>query len=214
MNKIKIALVDDHELFRDGLLELVNSFNVYKVIIEAGNGTDFIKQIELKGLPDIVLLDINMKEMDGFQTAEWLKANHPQVKILVLSMYENENAIIRMIKSGAKGYILKNIRKNELENALSSLVTKGYHYTDLITGKIIHMINSIDETKAGQSFNDLSSMSAKEIEFLKLACSELTYKEIAEKMYLSPHTIDGYRDSSLETLSAQALGEFSAVVFL
>jgi two-component system invasion response regulator UvrY len=203
MNKIKLAVVDDHKLFRDGLTELINSFSDYKVIIEADNGCDFIAQIKTAGVPDIILLDINMKEMDGFETAEWLKANHPQIKILVLSMYENENAIIRMIKAGAKGYVLKNIRKNELEHALSSIVSKGYYYTDLVTGKLINMIHAIDETKPGQS-KDSSSLNAKEIEFLKLACTESTYKEIAETMCLSPHTINGYRDALFEKLEVKS----------
>jgi DNA-binding NarL/FixJ family response regulator len=204
MEKIKLAVVDDHKLFRDGLTELINGFSEYKVIIEADNGSDFIQQLKTKGLPEIILLDINMKEMDGFETADWLKVHHPQIKILVLSMYENENAIIRMIKAGAKGYVLKDIRKKELEQALSSLVTKGYYYTDLVTGKLIHIINTVDETKPGQSLKDIVSINPKEIEFLKLACTEITYKEIAEKMCLSVHTIDGYRDALFEKLDIKS----------
>jgi two-component system, NarL family, invasion response regulator UvrY len=204
MNKIKLAVVDDHKLFRDGLTELISSFIEYKVIIEADNGVDFIQQLSNKGIPDIILLDINMKEMDGFQTAEWLNEHHPEIKILVLSMYENENAIIRMIKAGAKGYVLKDIRKKELEQALSSVVSKGYYYTDLVTGKLIHNLNTIDETKQGHSLYRSSSLTPKEAEFLKLACTEITYKEIAEKMCLSIHTIDGYRDILFEKLGVKS----------
>lgn len=204
MKKIKLAVADDHKLFRDGITELINGFSDYEVIIEADNGKDLIAQLQSKGIPDILLLDINMKEMDGFETAEWMKANHPKVKILVLSMYENENAIIRMVKSGVKGYILKDIRKTELEEALSSLATKGYYYTDLVTGKLIGMLNTSDDAKSGQSTKENASMNAKEIEFLKLACTEYTYKEIAEKMNLSPHTIDGYRDSLFEKLQVKS----------
>lgn len=204
MNKIKLAVVDDHKLFRDGLTELINGFSEYKVIIEADNGKDFIKQVSEKGSPEIVLLDINMKEMDGFETAEWLKENYPDAKVLVLSMYENENAIIRMIKAGVRGYVLKDIRKKELELALSSLVTKGHYYTDLVTGKLIHVFNNIDEKKPGQSSKDNTLLSPKETEFLKLVCTEMTYKEIAEKMHLSTHTIDGYRDSLFEKLDIKS----------
>ena len=204
MEKIKLAVVDDHKLFRDGLTELINGFSEYRVIIEADNGVDFIQQLNTKGLPDIVLLDINMKEMDGFQTAEWLNEHHPGIKILVLSMYENENAIIRMIKAGAKGYVLKDIRKKELEQALSSLVHKGYYYTDLVTGKLIHILNTFDDAKHGPSLKDIISLTPKETEFLKLACTELTYKEIAEKMCLSIHTIDGYRDALFEKLDVKS----------
>jgi two-component system, NarL family, invasion response regulator UvrY len=203
MDKVKLAIVDDHKLFRDGLAELISSFSDYKVIIEADNGKDFILQLAVKGIPDIILLDINMKEMDGFETAEWIKEHHPEVKILVLSMYENENAIIRMLKAGARGYVLKDIRKKELEQALSSLVSKGYYYTEMVTGKLIHVINALDEAKPGQSLKDLVSMTPREIEFLKLACTEMTYKDIAEKMCLSVHTIDGYRDALFEKLNAR-----------
>lgn len=204
MKKVKLAVVDDHKLFRDGLTELINGFNEYAVMIEADNGLDFLKQIKTKGVPEIVLLDINMKEMDGFETAAWLKENHPDVKILVLSMYENENAVIRMIKAGAKGYVLKDITKKELEQALSSLVNKGYYYTDMITGKLIHILSGSDDNKGGNAAKDVSSLNAKEMEFLKLACTELTYKEIAEKMCLSVHTIDGYRDTLFEKLGIKS----------
>lgn len=204
MKKVKLAVVDDHKLFRDGLAELINGFNEYTVMIEADNGIDFLKQIKTKGVPEIVLLDINMKEMDGFETAAWLKENHPDVKILVLSMYENENAVIRMIKAGAKGYVLKDITKKELEQALSSLVNKGYYYTDMITGKLIHILSGNDDNKTGPGSKDANSLNAKEMEFLKFACTELTYKEIAEKMSLSVHTIDGYRDALFEKLGIKS----------
>jgi DNA-binding NarL/FixJ family response regulator len=204
MEKVKLAVVDDHKLFRDGLTELINGFSEYKVIIEADNGKDFINQLSAKGIPDIILLDINMKEMDGFETAEWLMQYHPEVKILVLSMYENENAIIRMIKAGAKGYVLKDIRKIELQQALSSLVSKGFYYTEMVTGKLIHAITGSDENKPGYSTKDTVTLSAREIEFLKFVCSEYTYKEIAEKMCLSIHTIDGYRDSLFEKLDIRS----------
>ena len=204
MKKVKLAVVDDHKLFRDGLAELIRGFSEYEVMIEADNGVDLIAQLKSKGIPEIVLLDINMKEMDGFETAAWLKQHHPEVKILVLSMYENENSIIRMLKAGAKGYVLKDIRKSELQQALSSLVTKGYYYTEMVTGKLIHIINAFDDAESGQAMKDMVTLNAKELEFLKLACSEMTYKEVAEKMCLSVHTIDGYRDALFEKLDAKS----------
>lgn len=204
MEKIKLAVVDDHKLFRDGLAELINGFSEYTVIIEADNGKDLIAQLEKKGVPDIILLDINMKEMDGFETAEWLNAHYPDIKILVLSMYENDNAVMRMIKAGAKGYVLKDIRKKELELALRSLVMKGYYYTEMVTAKLIHMIHAMEAGKPGRSAPDAAVLSTRELEFIKLACTELTYKEIAEKMCVSVHTIDGYRDALFEKLQLKS----------
>lgn len=199
MQKIKIALVDDHKLFREGLAELISAFSNYKVFLEADNGKNFIEKLNHKDLPDLVILDISMPEMDGYQTAQWLKQHYPEIKILVLSMFDNESAIIRMMRLGVKGYILKDIRKLELKAALDSLTVKGYYYSDLVTGKLIRTISTMDEDRP-QSVKDVMSLSQREIEFLKWACTELTYREIADKMCLSVHTIDGYRDALFEKL--------------
>jgi two-component system invasion response regulator UvrY len=205
MEKIKLAIVDDHKLFRDGIAELVRGFSGYSVIIEADNGRHLIDQMKKGPAPDIILLDINMKEMDGFETARWLKEHHPDIKILVLSMYENENAIIRMLRAGARGYVLKDITKRELEQALSALVTKGFYYTELITGKLIHAINNFDDSgKPTASSGTHVSLNQRETEFLKWASTELTYKDIADKMHLSIHTIDGYRDALFEKLNVKS----------
>jgi DNA-binding NarL/FixJ family response regulator len=197
-NKIKVALVDDHVLLRNGLAALINSLDAYSVIFEADNGIDFQKKIKKDNAPDLVLLDINMPEMDGFATARWIKQNLPLVKVMALSMYDNENAVIRMFKAGAKGYILKDSEPAELKAALDSIINKGYYYSELVTGKLIHSINKLDEDA---DVRNLVQLNDREIEFLKYACTEMTYKEIADKMYLSPRTIDGYRDALFEKLN-------------
>jgi len=197
-NTIKVVLIDDHVLLRNGLASLVKSFDDYVVLFEANNGQHFIQQLNHDDLPDIILMDINMPVMDGFETATWLKQNFPLVKILALSMYDNEHSIIRMLKSGARGYILKDTEPKEFKAALDSVYNRGYYYSDLVAGKLIHAVNNMgDSGKGTQSLG----LSEKEVEFLKLACTELTYKEIADKMYLSPRTIDGYRDNLFELLN-------------
>ena len=197
-----VAIVDDHVLLRNGLANLIRGLETYAVLFEANNGKDFIKQLQPRYLPDIVLLDINMPEMDGYETALWLKRNYPGIKILALSMYDNENSIIRMMKNCAKGYILKDIDPLEFRQALDSLMRKGFYYSELITGKLIHAVNQLDEPE--QMLKNLISLNDREIEFLKLACTEMTYKEIAEKMYLSVRTIDGYRDALFEKLNVKS----------
>ncbi len=199
--KIKVVLVDDHVLLRNGLANLISSFEKYEVLFEANNGKDFLASLRAANLPDIVLLDINMPEMDGYETSLWLKKNHPQIKVLALSMYDNEASIIRMLKNGAKGYILKDIDPLEFKAALDSLVRKGFYYSDLVTGKLIHAVNNFEESEgAGKA---ISNLNERELEFLKLACTEMTYKEIADKMYVSPRTVDGYRDSLFEKLNCK-----------
>src|SRR5882672_5837302 len=144
--KPSVALVDDHVLLRNGLANLIRSFGEYVVLFEAYNGTDFIRQLQQKPriLPDLVLLDINMPEMDGYETALWLKRNHPEIKILALSMYDTDNSIIRMLKNGAKGYILKDSDPAELKMALESVIRKGFYYSETVTGKLIHTLNTLD----------------------------------------------------------------------
>ena len=192
-----IVLVDDHVLLRNGLASLVKNLG-HDVLFEADNGQEFIKKLNAKKLPDLVLLDINMPEMDGYSTAQWLKENHSEVKVLALSMYDNENSIIRMLKNGAKGYILKDSEPTELKAAIDALMTKGYYYSDLVSGKLIHAINKIDDE--GSDVNTMNNLNERETDFLKYACTELTYKEIADKMFVSPRTIDGYRDALFEKL--------------
>ena len=198
MEAYLVALADDHVLMRNGLASLINTFNEYKVILQASNGQELIDKLNSKRLPDIVLLDINMPKKDGYETAAWLKENHPNIKVLALSMYDNELAIIRMLKNSARGYILKDAEPSELRAALDSLVSKGFHYSELITG---HLINSINNSEDNKKIKKPIQLNSREIEFLKFACTELTYKEIANKMYVSPRTIDGYRDILCEKLN-------------
>jgi DNA-binding NarL/FixJ family response regulator len=197
----KVALVDDHVLLRNGLASLLKNLG-YTVLFEADNGKDFLSKLKTDSLPDLVLLDINMPQMDGYETALWLKRNHPGVKILALSMYDDENAIIRMLKNGAKGYILKDTEPAELRSAIEAILTKGFYYSEMVTGRLIHTINTMDDE--GSSIKNITGLNDRETEFLKLAATEMTYKEIADKMHLSPRTIDGYRDALFEKLNLKS----------
>jgi DNA-binding NarL/FixJ family response regulator len=198
MSKVKIALADDHVLLRNGLAGLVTNLG-YTVLLECNNGKDLAAQLDKDNLPDVVLMDINMPEMDGYATTAWLKSNYPLVHVLALSMYDDENAIIRMLRSGARGYIMKDSDPLELKHAIDDVVTKGVHYSELVTGKLLHSIYNLDGS-AGNT-HQLLELNDREIEFLKLASTEMTYREIADQMHLSPRTIDGYRDNLFEKLN-------------
>src|SRR5689334_17138851 len=125
MNSIKIAIVDDHILLRKGLAALIDDFDDYKVLFEANNGKDFTEKVDVNSPPDIVLMDINMPEMDGYETALWIRKMLPACKVLALSMFDNDTAVLRMIKNGARGYVLKDIEPADLKLALNCIVTKG-----------------------------------------------------------------------------------------
>jgi two-component system, NarL family, invasion response regulator UvrY len=193
MSNLSVALVDDHTMLRNGLAILVNDLDGYEVVLQSDDGLKFTNNvIQNKLSPDIILLDVSMPHMDGFETAKWITTNLPLAKILVLSMFDDEKSIIKMIRNGAKGYILKDSEPQELEVALNDIVHKGYHYSDLVNGKLIHAVNKLDEQSDEEKRSKLTN---REIEFLKLSCSEMTYKEIGNIMYLSVRTIEGYRDN-------------------
>ena len=190
---IKVALVDDHVILRKSLAVLIQLFKDFDITLQANNGRDFIDQLQPHSLPDIVLLDITMPVMDGVETAHWLKQNYPQVKVLALSMIKNDYIIIRMLKNGARGYILKDSEPAELKEALHQTHIKGYYYNELITPKI----------KNKELYGEFPKimLTEQELIFLRWACTEKSYKQIADEMCISPRTVDGYRDSLFRKLN-------------
>lgn len=197
-----IVIIDDHAMFRKGLMKLINLFPNYSVLFDASNGKDFIAQLNPKHLPDIVLMDITMPQMDGYATAEWLRNNYPDIKILALSTMDSEAAIIKMIKSGAKGYVLKDAEPDELKLAFDEVISQGYFYNELITRKVMNAVSSLVDTKNPVSM--FVKLTEREIEFLKYACTEMAYKEIADKMFVSVRTVEGYRDALCEKLDLKS----------
>jgi len=200
MNETRyIVIVDDHTMLRKGLAVLINLFPNHAVLFDAANGQDFIKQLNPHQLPDIVLMDINMPEMDGYAASEWIQDNYPEIKVLALSTMDAETAIIKMIKSGAKGYVLKDAETEELKQAFDEVITIGYFYNEFITRKVMHAVNHIMDAK--NKTGTFVKLTDREIEFLKLICTELSYKEIGEKMFLSTRTVEGYRYELCEKLN-------------
>ena len=202
-NGISIAIVDDHTLFRKGLVSLIEIIEKdITILLEADNGLDMQQKISAAHLPDIVLMDINMPGMDGFAAVEWLSKNHPTIKVLVVSMVETEEGIMRMLKLGVKGYLSKDVEPDELNSALTAIINKGFYYTDFITGKLVHTLQS-EKAESGQQ-DIIAKLNDKERRFIQLACSDLTYNEVAARMFLSPKTVDGYRNAMFEKLNVRS----------
>lgn len=197
--KIQVAIADDHSLLRNALAKLINTFEGYTVIMEADNGKDLRAKIMQHLVPDLVLLDVNMPEMDGFETTQWLHKNYPHIKILALSMLSDEKTIIKMFRLGAKGYLLKNTDPGELKEALDSIIDKNVYLSEYVSGKLVSGLHQEAEPTGKEIV-----LQEKEREFLRWACSELSYKDIAEKMYLSPRTIDDYRQSLFNKLKVHS----------
>jgi DNA-binding NarL/FixJ family response regulator len=198
-NKIKLALADDHNLFRKGVEELIGDFDNMEVVCSVANGKELINKLSVATiLPDVCLLDINMPELNGFETARKIKERWPDIKILAVSVYDSEFNIIGMLRAGAGGYILKDAQPHALRQAIEGIYENGFYHSELVTGKILHqMISQPKEVNTGH-LND------NEIQFLKLCCTEMTYKEIADIMKISPRTIDGYRDQLFTKLNIKS----------
>lgn len=194
-----IAIVDDHLLIAKAIAGVIEGFPNYKVLYEVEHGKALMEKFKsAKNRPDIVLLDITMPVMDGFETAEWLKKNHPRVLILALSMQDDDLSLIKMIKAGAKGYLLKNIHPAELHKALDELVAKGHYYPEWAASKIFSSLSGEEKHMIPVIISD------REKEFLKFACTEMSYREIAEQMICSARTVEGYRDSLFEKLGLKS----------
>lgn len=188
---IRIALVDDHVVLRNSLGLMLEKIPGYEIVLEADNGLHLIRLLKEKPIPDILLLDITMPGMDGGETARWLKQEYPEIKILVVTMLKSDPAIIQLIKKGARGYLLKDCEPAELITAINAVYETGYYYNELFTPAM----------KAQSLLHNHTSLSTREITFLKWACTDLTHKEIAVEMQVSPRTIDGYRDSLFRKLN-------------
>lgn len=197
----KLALVDDHPILRKGLAGIIDKLG-YTIILECNNGQDLLEKLTSDNLPDMVLMDINMPKMDGYGATLWLKNNFPTVNVLALSMYDDEHAIIRMIRNGAKGYILKESEPEQLKEAIHCILTQGFYYSEMVSRKVVDSVRKIDEDS--NAIKQVLNLNDLEIEFLKLAATELTYKEIATEMNRSPRTVDGYRDVLFEKLNVKS----------
>lgn len=200
--RIKIALVDDHTLFRKGLISLVEMLeDNIEILFEADNGLEMQHKLDTANLPDIILMDINMPGMDGYESVTWLKKIYPTIKVLVISMVEQEESVIKMLKLGVKGYLGKDVEPQELNNALTAIRSKGFYYTDFITGKLVHTIQTEAENLLTES---AIALNEKEKKFMQLVCTELNFIEIAKEMFMSPRTIEGYKYSMMQKMNVKS----------
>ena len=196
----KVAVVDDHQLVRTGLVQMVQALPGWVVTIEAANGKDFIDQTNLLSPPDIVLLDIRMPIMDGYETALWIRSHLPETRVLIVSMVSREPAVIRMLRLGIYGFITKDTNTAELHQALKRIQQKQFHVNELVGNRIFHYFSDSTTEQLPDEKNDITD---REFIFLRKCCSELTYRQIAKKMHVSPRTIDTYRDHLFEKLQVR-----------
>lgn len=195
-----VALVDDHVVIRDALAKLIHSFSGYKVLFCADNGMQFTQTLDPEKLPDIVLMDVTMPVMNGYETTSWISTHYPQIRVVALSMHPDERSVIRMLRNGAKGYLLKSTDADELRTALQEIATKGIYINEILYKNIVHSIASNQQPTEELEKQLAADLTDRERVFLRWLCTEKSYKEIAAEMFLSPRTIDGYRDALFDKL--------------
>jgi two-component system invasion response regulator UvrY len=189
---IKVALVDDHKLLRNGLSNFINNHAAFEVVFEADNGIDLQQKMKtMPQTPEVVLMDINMPLMDGYESTAWLTQTHPEVKVLALSMYDSEEAIIKMLRQGAKGYLLKDSEPDVLLKAITETYNQGFYYTPMVLQHINALINTTEKD---------TTLTPRELELLRYMTTEMTYKEIADAMFISPKTLENHREKLCDKL--------------
>ncbi|HET8828501.1 MAG TPA: response regulator transcription factor [Pelobium sp.] len=196
MRKIRIALADDHQLFRSGLVSLLKDLPEFEIIFEASTGEEILDKMAGKLKPDILLLDIKMPKGTGFDVVAKVKADYPLIKIIVLSMFSDEATVMKMIKAGVEGYVLKDANQQEFIDGIYAVSKDEIYYSQ--------GINKVIQKSFLKPSQARTKLTANETVFLTLLCQQLSNKEIADKMCLSVRTIDGYRDQLFEKLEVKS----------
>jgi DNA-binding NarL/FixJ family response regulator len=196
--KIKLALVDDQALFRKGMISLISEFGEMEIVIEAQNGKEFIDALK-KEKPDVVLLDLEMPEMDGIEVTKYLHKKYPQIKIIILTMHDDEEFVLHLAENGAHGFLLKNSNVETVIDAIYAVIAGKYYFKEDISALLVKGLAKSAKAKPG--FTD-SVLTDREIEVVKLICKEFTNKEISEKMGISLRTVDGHRERILQRIGA------------
>ncbi|MDE6482446.1 MAG: response regulator transcription factor [Rikenellaceae bacterium] len=194
MTSKKVIIVDDHTLFRNGLKLLINNTSEFRVVGEAADGREFLDMLDNDGLPDVVLLDINMPEMDGIEAAEAALARYPGLPIITLSMYGEEDYYFKMVSLGVKGFVLKNSDIQEVVDAMESVATGGTYFSQEL---LVNLVSNLRSTGSSSIVSGGEILSEREREILFLICKGLSNQEIGEELFISKRTVDKHRANIL-----------------
>jgi len=194
---ISIALADDEALFRRGMNFLIEDFEEMEVVWEVGDGKELLDKLaEVDTLPDVLLLDLNMPEINGIEAAKIMREEYPDLRIVVLSSYFQKSFIVNMIEIGAASYLPKNTEPDEMERTIREVADKGFFYTQ----KVMEVIRQsmMDKGRPKEPVPFQVEITNREREILQLICDQYTTSEIAKKLYISPRTVDGHRNNMLQ----------------
>lgn len=200
MSTIRIAIADDYKIFREGLKVGFSADENLQVILEADNGEDLLKALETV-TPDVILMDLKMPIMDGMEATKLVRKQYPSIKVLVVSMYEDDKFIIHLMEIGANGYLLKNTEPDEIRRSIYAVHENGYYFNDLVNKALLKKLVLKNNLKP--SFNQNIDLTEREMEVLKLICEEKTAAEIAKEIFLSPRSVEGIRQRLIEKVGVR-----------
>ncbi|MEZ0541951.1 response regulator transcription factor [Fibrella arboris] len=213
MAKIKLALVDDHNLFRRGIASILGQVADFELVLEASNGQEFIDKIPRR-VPDVVLLDLQMPILDGTATADYLRENYPLIKIIVLTMHDEDRMVLHLLEKGVSGYLLKDSDPDEVERAIRKVIDEGVYLNEFVSRAMLRkMTNKTTVVKQSTLYNSKILLSEREKEVLKLICEGMSTAEISDKIFLSPRTVEGHRLRILEKTGTKNTAGMVAYAF-
>ena len=195
MSQIRVAIADDHKIFRKGVILSLRSYTNIKFVQEAENGEELLNGI-VEAQPDLVLMDLRMPTKDGIETTKVLSKTYPDIKVLVLTMYEDERFVSHLMENGANGYLLKSADPSEIKKAILEVMTKGYYLNNFVNRVLLKKSHA--RGKSIPSLNNEVVLNEKEKEVIRLLCMEFTATEIAQKMEISPRTVEAIKDRLME----------------
>lgn len=200
-HKIKVSIVDDHHLFRSGLAHILNASDALTVLESLEHGAALLDSLS-RYQPDVVLLDLEMPVMDGLETLKVLQKDHPQIKVLLLTMHNNEALILEGMEQGACGYLLKNSKPSELVEAVQKAAETGYYFSDRVALAMLGTLGKTQKRSPAQVKGSIS-LTQSELELLRLVCLQHTSPEIAERLHLSPRTVESYRKQLMDKIQVR-----------
>ena len=213
MTKIKLALVDDHNLFRRGIASILGQVADFELVLEASNGQEFIDKIPRR-VPDVVLLDLQMPVLDGTATADYLREHYPLIKIIVLTMHDEDRMVLHLLEKGVSGYLLKDSDPDEVEKAIRKVMDEGVYLNEFVSRAMLRkMTNKKAVVKQSALYNSKILLSEREKEVLKLICEGMSTVEISDKVFLSPRTVEGHRLRILEKTGTKNTAGMVAYAF-
>jgi DNA-binding NarL/FixJ family response regulator len=200
MGIIKVAIADDHKIFRKGVVLSLRPYTNIKFVLEADNGDELLAGIP-EAQPDVVLMDLRMPGKDGIETTKAVSKLYPNIYVVVLSMYEDERFVYHLMENGANGYLLKNAEPIEIRRAIMEVYEKGYYLNNFVNRILLKRSHA--RQKVVPSLNNEITLSEKEKDVLRYICMEFTAQEIAQKMEISPRTVEAIKDRLMERFGSK-----------